>query len=210
MGETGERSLRVPAGHGVGVRVAAGERLRLETPSGGQVGDFFAFRAADLDEWLSPPHTLALTRRVHPRAGDVFLSNRRRPLLHFLTDASGGIHDMLVPACDRARYQHLGVPGVHRNCADNLRAALRELGHEISVVPQPVNFFMRIEVLDGDRLATQQGLGAPPGAYVVLGALDDLVCVVSACPFDVDTPGWDINAPEGPSDLELRVLTAEA
>jgi uncharacterized protein YcgI (DUF1989 family) len=199
-------TVTVPAGRGRAVEVRAGRRLRLETPQGGQVADFFGFKADDMGEWLSPPHTMAHTRCVHPRQGDTFLSNRRRPLLSFLTDASGGIHDMLIPACDQVRYEHFGVAGPHRNCAENLWEALCELGHESAVVPQPVNFFMRIEVLEGGRLQSQSEAAAPPGAYVVLGALEDLICVISACPFDVVTPGWSINAAGGPTDLTVAVL----
>jgi uncharacterized protein YcgI (DUF1989 family) len=45
-----------------------------------------------------------------------------------------------------------------------------------------------------------------PGAFVKLEALMDLICVVSACPFDLAVDGWTINdAGAGPSELVLEV-----
>jgi hypothetical protein len=34
----------------------------------------------------------------------------------------------------------------------------------------------------------------PPGAFVEMKALMDLICVVSSCPFDLNIEGWTINA----------------
>ena len=44
-----------------------------------------------------------------------------------------------------------------------------------------------------------------PGAYVVLEALIDVICVVSSCPFDLAVEGWTINAEQGPSELVIEV-----
>ena len=89
----------MPAAHGRAFRVEAGQRLRLSSPKGGQCADFFAF-TPDLGEWLSPMHTWVASRHVRPRADDVFVSQRRRPLLDFAEDGAGGVHDMLLAACD--------------------------------------------------------------------------------------------------------------
>jgi uncharacterized protein YcgI (DUF1989 family) len=45
----------------------------------------------------------------------------------------------------------------------------------------------------------------PPGAYVELEALMDVICVVSSCPFDLPIEGWTINAGGGPSELIVDV-----
>ena len=44
-----------------------------------------------------------------------------------------------------------------------------------------------------------------PGAYVVLEALIDVICVVSSCPFDLAVDGWTINSAERPSELLVEV-----
>ena len=45
----------------------------------------------------------------------------------------------------------------------------------------------------------------PPGAYVEMHALLDLICVVSSCPFDLAREGWTINSKTGPTELLVDV-----
>jgi uncharacterized protein YcgI (DUF1989 family) len=200
---TKERHEVRPAG-GLAVPVPAGQRLRIVTPKGRQAADFFAFMAANPCEWLSPMHTWVKTRFVRPRAGDTFLSRFRRPMLEFAEDGAGGMHDMLIAACDQARYEEFGFKGPHASCSENLRSALARLGHTVEVVPQPVNFFTNTEVRVGGALVSPPN-EVPAGGYVELVALDDLVCVVSSCPFDLAIPDWTINAPSGPSELLIEI-----
>jgi uncharacterized protein YcgI (DUF1989 family) len=47
----------------------------------------------------------------------------------------------------------------------------------------------------------------PPGGYVVLEALVDIVCTASACPWDLSEP-WPVNAPEGLSEITAEVVQA--
>ena len=194
----------VPAGEGHAVRLAAGERLRVTTPSGGQVADFFAF-TGDLAEWLSAMHTWVSTRSVRPREGDTFVTQLRQPLIAFAEDGAGGVHEMLLAACDPVRYEQYGFEGHHRSCAQNLREALAALGLEPPIVPQPVNLFSWTVVEPDQRLASPAN-PVPPGSYVVLEALRDAICVVSSCPFDLPIAGWEINAASGPTELVLEAL----
>lgn len=200
-------SIVVPAAAGKAVRVPAGHRLRISNPHGGQCADFFAF-TDDLGEWVSPMHTWVWTRSVRPRQGDPLLSQLRRPLLDFVLDGADGVHDMLVAACDTERYRQLGVDGPHASCAENLRAALRALGLEAPTIPQPVNFFTSTAV-DADGRLSSPSNPVPAGAYVVLEARVSLVCAVTACPFDLQFPGWAINAEGRLSELELAVLAPD-
>ncbi len=197
-------TFEVPARGGLGVAVAAGRRIRVITPKGRQAADFFAFAADDPQEWLSPMHTWVATRSIRPRAGDTFLSRFRRPMLDFVADGARGMHDMLLAACDQARYEEFGVKGPHASCSENLRSAMARLGHAVAVVPQPVNFFTNTEVGADGALASPPN-EVPPGGYVELAARRDLICVVSSCPFDLDLPGWTINAPGGPTELLVEV-----
>ena len=90
----------VPAAEGRALRVAEGEIIRVTTPKGRQAADFFAF-TPDVKEWMSPMHTWVATRSIRPREGDTMLSQRRNPLLRFVHDSAGGIHDMLLAAATR-------------------------------------------------------------------------------------------------------------
>ncbi|MEE8533759.1 MAG: urea carboxylase-associated family protein [Alphaproteobacteria bacterium] len=197
-------TLVVPAAEGRAVSVAKGRRLRIVTPHGGQAADFFAFRSSDMDEWLSPMHTWVLSRSIKPRQGDTFLSRYRRPLLDFADDGAAGVHDMLLAACDAARYEQLGCEGPHASCAGNLKTAMAGRGVDIAVVPQPVNFFTHTRI-DAFGVLTSPPNPVPPGAYVELTALTDLVCVVSSCPFDLALSDWPINAPVGPTELVVEL-----
>jgi uncharacterized protein YcgI (DUF1989 family) len=194
----------VPPSEGRAVEVAAGGRIRVTSPEGRQAADFFAFRADDPDEWLSPMHTWVKTRSVRPRQGDTLLSRYRRPMLDFVDDGAGGIHDMMIAACDQARYAEFGFDGYHRSCSENLQTAMRERGLDVPVVPQPINFFTNTKVEEDGRLVSPPNPVAP-GAYVELKAHADLICVVSSCPFDLKVPGWTINAEEGPTALIVTV-----
>src|SRR5262249_9499359 len=51
------RELVIPAGHARLWQMRAGERVTIAQTEGHQVGDFIAFNAADLTEFLSPSHT---------------------------------------------------------------------------------------------------------------------------------------------------------
>jgi len=107
----------VPAGAGLAMWVRHGEQLRIVDVEGGQVGDLFAFAAADPGEYLSASHTRTSTSRLFPRVGEQFMTNRRRPILTLVADTSPGVHDMLIAAYDPERYRMLGAPG-HASCAD--------------------------------------------------------------------------------------------
>ncbi|HYH30324.1 MAG TPA: urea carboxylase-associated family protein [Pseudonocardia sp.] len=204
--------VEVPAGTGRAVHLRAGERIRVIDVNGGQVGDVFAFANAEdgsalgehpLAEHHSAAHTRATVSRLFPAVGEHFVTERRRPILTLVEDTSPGQHDMLIAACDPARYAALGAPG-HRSCAENLREALAGLGLTYEgPTPQPINVFMRIPVTADGRLSW---LAAPSAAgdAITFEAATDCVVAVSACPQDI----VGINAATL-SPLALEVVPAE-
>ena len=197
-------SVTVPAREGRAVRVKAGQTIRITTPKGAQAADFFAYNADDVGEWLSANHTWVTTFCVRPRQGDTLISRFRRPMLEITEDGAGGVHDMMIAACDQFRYEFFGHVGPHASCSENLHVAMRRMGHQIDVVPQPVNFFTHTRVEPDGRFVSPPN-PVPPGAYVEMKALMDLICVVSSCPFDLAVEGWTINATAGPSELVVDV-----
>jgi uncharacterized protein YcgI (DUF1989 family) len=144
----------------------------------------FAFADPDLNETLSTEHTRSCVQRLTPLPGEAFYSNRRRPMLGLTADSSPGIHDLLLSACDQARYTLLGHPEPHRNCVDNLVEALGELGLVAPEVPSPVNLFERVMIGPDGALSIEPPL-AGQGDFVTLEALMDLFLIVSACPMDI-------------------------
>jgi uncharacterized protein len=194
----------VPAAEGRAVQVAKGQKVTVRTPQGGQAADFFAYNAANVGEWLSPPHTWVTTFSLKPRVGDTFISRFRRPMLIMTHDTAGGVHDMLLAACDQFRYEFFGHEGPHASCSDNLQTAMRRMGYEVGVIPQPINFFTNIPVDANGGLSGPKNI-VPPGAEVTMEALMDLICVVSSCPFDMRRQGWEINAGDRVTELEIEV-----
>jgi len=190
---TKPNQITVPACEGRAFRVSAGQRFRVITPKGSQACDFFAYNAENVQEWLSANITWTWTRHTKPTAGDTFLSRFRRPMIDFIEDGANGVHDMMIAACDQFRYEQLGVAGNHQNCADNLCNAMRREGYNIDVIPQPVNLFTNTKVTEDGTFISETEPQAPAGGFVLFEAKMDLICVASACPYDLIREDWPIN-----------------
>jgi uncharacterized protein len=176
--------VTIPARKGKAARVSKGQIVKVINSHGEQVVDTWAFNADDLDEFMSMEHSRSHILKVIPKVGDVLRTNKRRPILTLLEDTSGGIHDMLMSACDIYRYQGLGCTGYHDNCTDNLHAGMRELGLEAPETPSPLNLFMNIPVNADGSLSFDPPVSTP-GCYVLLRAEMDLIIAFSACPQDM-------------------------
>jgi uncharacterized protein len=177
-------TLRVPGGEGRAVPLGEGQCFRIIDVSGGQVGDLFAFAAADPGEFASASHTRVAIRKLFPRPGDPVLTNRRRPILSVVEDTSPGRHDMLYAACDPARYASLGAAASHRSCAGNLAEALRGRGLEMTAVPQPLNIFMDVRA-EPDGTLVSAPASSRPGDYIAFRVTQDCLVVLSSCPMDI-------------------------
>ncbi|KAF2188738.1 hypothetical protein K469DRAFT_703337 [Zopfia rhizophila CBS 207.26] len=179
--------------------------------------------AAQAPEYMSMCHTRASNLKLTPTVGDVLVSQKRAPMLRLVEDTSPGVHDTLIAACDRWRYAELGVQGYHESCTDNCWDTLYALSTSLPSahsnlvgglkglqaalggrVPDPFNLFMNIPVSEGEGAKRGVSFEPPvnqPGDYVVLGALRDIVVVMSACPQDVLT----INGKK-PVDAHFQVV----
>jgi hypothetical protein len=151
---------------------------------GSQVVDTWAFCADDIAEFMSMEHSRGAMLKVNPKVGDTLRSNKRRPMLTLVEDTSGGVHDTLIAACDRYRYEQLGHVGYHDNCTDNLKSALAALGLTPPEVPSPLNLFMNIPIDEQGAIAFEAPI-SKPGSYVSLRAEMDLIVAFSACPQDL-------------------------
>jgi uncharacterized protein len=178
--------IEIPATHGRALRLTRGQAVRLINTHGTQVVDCWAWNASDLHDHMCMEATRVWTQRLNPLVGDTFITTRRLPILTLVEDISPGVHDTFMAACDRHRYELLGLRQYHRNCLDNMYEAMRGLGIE---PPAPIlasfNIFMNIAVQpDGRSLLTGPAV-SKAGDYVTLRA--DMECFVafSACPQDI-------------------------
>ena len=194
--------IEIPARKGKAVRVRKGQRIKIINTKGQQVVDTWAFNANDLHEFMSMEHSRVAIGRIIPLIGDVLVTNRRRPILTLVEDTSGGIHDTLFAACDRWRYEVLGHTGYHDNCTDNLAAGLAAMGLTPPETPAPLNLFMNIPVVDGNRVEVRPPVSTP-GSHVTLIAELDCIAAFSACPQDmVPVNGLDMQ----PTEAHLEIL----
>ena len=199
----------IPARGGKAAFVEAGQRIRVINTHGQQVVDTWAFRRDELTEFMSMEHSRTFLSRIMARVGDSMVTNHRRPILTLVEDTtvegdSAGIHDTLLAACDRYRYELLGCEGYHDNCTDNLAAGLAELGLTPAETPSPWNLFMNIPVASDGTVSFEAPVSRP-GDYVTLRAEMDCVLAFSACPQDiVPINGVDFI----PTEAHLQIFAA--
>lgn len=174
----------IPARGGRAALVKAGQHVKVINTHGQQVVDTWAFNQADLEEFMSMEHSRTALSRTMADVGDSMVTNHRRPILSVVEDTSGGIHDTLLAACDRYRYELLGCTEYHDNCTDNLAAALAELGLTPPETPSPWNLFMNIPVKSDGSLTFEPPV-CKPGDYLLLRAELDCIIAFSACPQDI-------------------------
>lgn len=193
--------ITIPARRGKAARVARGQSVTVVNTHGEQVVDTWAFNAGDPGEFMSMEHTRATLLKLVPEVGDSLFSNRRRAILTVTEDSSPGVHDTLLAACDKERYGLLGCTEYHDNCADNLSAAMAELGVREPETPSPLNLFMNIPWTAEGRLSFEEPR-TRPGDHVVLRAEMDLIVAFSACPQDI----LPINGRAGrPTEAHFRI-----
>ena len=186
---TTSQFITIPARSGKAAFVETGQRVRVVNTHGQQVVDTWAFRREELTEFMSMEHSRTFLSRIMARVGESMVTNHRRPILTLIEDTTvevdtPGIHDTLLAACDRYRYELLGCEGYHDNCTDNLAAALAELGLTPPETPSPWNLFMNIPVASDGTVSFQAPV-SKPGDYVTLRAEMDCVVAFSACPQDI-------------------------
>ena len=179
------KKVTIPARKGKAGFAVRGQIIKVINTHGQQVVDTWAFNAHDTSEFMSMEHSRVAMGKIIPEVGDSLVTNRRRPILTVVEDTTPGIHDTLLAACDRYRYELLGVKGYHDNCTDNLASAMKELGAKLPETPSPLNLFMNIPVLAKGRVDFRPPV-SQPGQYISLRAEMDLFIAFSACPQDME------------------------
>jgi uncharacterized protein YcgI (DUF1989 family) len=193
------REFVIPAGHARLWTMQAGERVTIAQTRGQQVGDFIAFNAAELTEFLSPSHTRRCLAAWRIGKGQSLFTNHRREIVDLVEDTVG-VHDILAAACDPYRYRRdFGVED-HRSCRMNFVEVLAPYGIPDWRVPDPVNLFQNSPVLPDGRFLGEAST-AGPDDYVTLLARLDLIAACSACPQDLAPTNAGC-----PADLQVRLL----
>jgi aminomethyltransferase len=195
--------LRVAAASALSYEVRAGEYIQIIDVRGRQCSDFLAFHHAKLqagrERGLDATVTRTLMGNAYPQPGlhGKFYDLDMDPLVEVVRDTVGR-HDTFALACQAKYYEDMGYPG-HINCTDNFNGALRPF----EIAPRRGWEALNLFYNTGFDRTMQLGFDEPwsrPGDYVMLRAVNDLVCASSACPDDIDpSNAWEV------TDVHVRV-----
>ncbi|MFY0312505.1 DUF1989 domain-containing protein [Leisingera sp. D0M16] len=207
LGDTREE-FTVSRATAMSYEVKQGEIIQIIDTEGQQCSDFTAFNAAALQRgeelMIDGTATRSMVRRSYPGPGllDKFFDRDMRPLLNVVQDTCGR-HDTFGLACTARGYEERGFPG-HVNCSDNISEALARFGVARRSAWPAINFFWNTWVDPHSHHILTEESHSRPGDYVAMRALEDLVCVSTACPDDIDPiNGWN------PTDVHVRIYRPE-
>ncbi len=207
LGDTRDE-FTVKRGSAFAYELKAGEIVQIIDVEGQQCSDFMALRKDGLDlgqEWMiDSTATRSMVRRAYPGPGllDKFFDREMRPLLNVVQDTCGR-HDTFGLACTARGYEERGFPG-HLNCSDNISDALANYGVARRLAWPAINFFWSTWIDPASHHILTEESHSRPGDYVAMRALEDLVCVSTACPDDIDPiNGWN------PTDVHVRIYRPE-
>ncbi|MPQ67905.1 MULTISPECIES: aminomethyltransferase family protein [unclassified Pseudomonas] len=197
----------VRAGSARAYHVAKGQYIQVLDVAGRQCSDFVAFDRRALDRGLELDLDQTVTRTLngsaYPAPGlfSKFFDRQFQPMLEVVRDTVGR-HDAFALACAARYYESQGYFG-HDNCSDNLSRALAPHGVKARAGWPAINFFFNT-VIDAHQQMTLDEPWSRPGDYVLLKAMNDLVCGSSSCPDDIDPAnGWN------PTDIHIRVYSEQ-
>ena len=199
--------FRVDRASALSYEVRAGEYIQIIDVQGKQCSDFLAFHRAKLDagveRGLDGVVTRTLMGNAYPQPGlhGKFYDLDMDPLVEVVQDTVGR-HDTFALACQAKYYEDLGYPG-HINCTDNFNAALSPFAIAPRKGWEALNFFYNTAFDSSMQLVSDEPWSRP-GDYVMLRALEDLVCASSACPDDIDpSNAWEV------TDVHVRVYAPQ-
>ncbi len=199
VGRIAVKSKQLKPGEAAGFEVRTREIVQISTLQGKQVADFVAVALANPKEISSTAITRSMNNSIMLQSGMGIYSNLRNKMLDVVEDTVGR-HDILYAACDPNRYSlDYGIEG-HANCREALAGALQPFGLSYETVPDPVNWFMNVAILQRGELELRESL-AERNDFVLLEATMDIAIGVSACPQDQNA----INGGK-PTDILVRIF----
>lgn len=193
--------VTVPAGKGAQLPVRAGDEVTIVNVSGTQVVDFWCLPISSPQQYLSLEHCREVLGKIYFSAGDVLVSDRYEPVLDYVADTTGGLHDTLIAPCNPDMYRRFGRPDGHPSCVGNFWAAVKQAGLSIPFVPSPWNLFMRGMVKPEGSIEYARPPFLPDGR-VTLKMRTDATIIASACPDDC----YPTNGGDGsPRDFVIEI-----
>ena len=170
VGRTAIKAERLRPGEGAAFDVQAGQVVQIVALDGKQAASLVAFSGPDHREHLSVAQTRARNNSIMLELGGSLYSNRDNALLQVIEDTVQR-HDLLQPLDSGASSEE----------DSSLASRLAEFGIDADAIPDPVNLFMKVSILQRGVIEIQESL-AEKGDSVMLLAVQDCVVGVAALP----------------------------
>ncbi|MBX3071861.1 MAG: urea carboxylase-associated family protein [Thermomicrobiales bacterium] len=199
VGRLAVKSKTLKPGDGWAVEMQPDELLQIIALDGKQVSDFVAMVAQQPAEVLSTTITRSKNNSIMLQKGMTIYSNLRNAMFEVVEDTVGR-HDMLFAACDPRRYADDYGLADHASCRSAFAAALEPHGLGFDAIPDPINVFMNVAILQRGELEIRESL-AEAGDFILLRATQPVVAAMTACPQDQN----DVNGGK-PSDILVRLF----
>jgi uncharacterized protein YcgI (DUF1989 family) len=177
VGRMAVKARQIRPGEGFAVEVKRDELVQIVAVNGKQVAQFVAFNAADPKDRLSTAVTRAKAKTIMLQKGKKLFAASGAELFEIAEDTVGR-HDLFYPVSDAKTPNPTEGLDPLPSSREALTEALAtfEIGGE--QIPDPVNFFMRVSILQKGELEIQETL-SERNDYVVLRALTDAIIAVS-------------------------------
>ncbi len=192
MAELRERSDTVPGkvilDHTIprqeyeGVRLKAGQIIRVIDIEGEQVMDTVTLNANDPTEHSSMPWSNFLNRSWRLRKGHTIYSIRCNPMFKIVEDTVGVNYSGSGFCTAESNFTRYGVPHT-RNCGDNLAAAFAKFGIPRHLCAESGEFAIFMNVgFDPDGTCEIRAPMSKAGDFMDLEAQMDVTLALSVCP----------------------------
>lgn len=165
-----------------GLKITAGQVVRVIDVEGEQVMDTVTLNANDPSEHASMPWTTFLNRTWRLKKGNTIYSIRCNPMFKIVEDTVGLNYSGGGFCTAEANFTRYGVAHT-RNCGDNLANALAPFGVPRYYVAESGEFAIFMHVaFDPDGACEIRAPKSKAGDYMDLEAQMDVLLSLSVCP----------------------------
>ncbi len=199
VGRMAVKARQIRPGEAFAVEVKRDELIQIVAVSGKQVAQFVAFNAADPKDHLSTSVTRAKAKTIMLQKGKSLFAASGAELFQ-LTEDTVGRHDIFYPISEIKSPNPTEGLDPLPSSREALTEALAAFDIGGEQVPDPVNFFMRVSILQKGELDIQETL-SERNDYVVLKALSDAIVAVAGGSAEQNGGSAATN-----SDLLIRVF----
>jgi uncharacterized protein len=165
-----------------GVRLKAGQIIRVIDIEGEQVMDTVTLNANDPTEHSSMPWSNFLNKSWKLRKGHTIYSIRCNPMFKIIEDTVGVNYSGSGFCTAESNFTRYGVPHT-RNCGDNLAAAFAKFGISRQLCAESGEFAIFMNVgFDPDGTCEIRAPESKAGDFMDLEAQMDVTLALSVCP----------------------------